>query len=169
MHTITASDLYTLGDELCEYEVPVKVLQEWVVLSARVRGAAEGQAAQQFYMLSVRHRQHARPQEIRVVRDACRALLSDKHEIAVKIGRMGPVDDLKEAKPSALLVAAAARQAEYLTALQEKGGKPAEKAPGVAEDGSGGPPAPRAQRTCINKHPQCEYWAEKVSEKKKKN
>ena len=163
MHTINAGDLYALGEELCEYEVPVKVLKHWVVLSAKVKGGADGQTIQQFYMLSLRHRQHAKPQEIRVVRDACKALLSDKHEHAMKLGTMGQLDDLKVAKPSALLTAAATHQVEYLAALKEAGGKPVEKV--VGENGSDSPPLPKAQRSCYNKHPQCEYWADKVRKK----
>ena len=192
---VTPRELVGLGEELCEYEVPNKVLKDWVVLSARVHrsstsGTGTGPGSsnfqqhttmhrQQFYMLSLRHRQHARPREIQVVRAACRSMLTKQHEDAVKSGNDAHLVGLVDlgAEPSPLLLALAQRQAEYLEALEARGGKAAIAVEDVPKQemkpregmSAGGAllaamqttPAPRAQRGCYNRHPQCGYWAEK--------
>jgi len=194
MGTVAAHDLISYGESLCEYEVPEVLLKDWVVLSARVHGnGSPNHPSQQFYMLSVRHRQHARVREIQVVRAACKALLSDKHANALEQGRELSSDDILRMKTSPLLDNLAQRQKEYLAALKKKGAMPLEKleedsteagerissdhdttsgfdddyretnAPPVENEDSRplSAPPPQVQRDCFNKHPQCEYWAER--------
>jgi hypothetical protein len=194
MGTVAAHDLIPYGEALCEYEVPEILLKEWVILSARVHGNGNpDHAPQQFYMLSVRHRQHARVREIQVVRAACKALLSDNHFDALQQGRELSSDDILRMEASPLLDMLAQRQQEYLVALKKKGALPLEtpkedsngageniinnhdtllgvddtydlenKAPPLEdEDIPPSAPLPEVQRDCFNKHPQCEYWAER--------
>jgi hypothetical protein len=186
MGTVAAHDLIQYGESLCEYEVPEVVLKEWVVLSARVHGnVSPDHPPQQFYMLSVRHRQHARVREIQVVRAACKALLSNKHAAALEERRDLSTDDIFRMEASPLLKHLAEQQKVYLAMLREKGAVPLEKSPNNDngreyvigdddiipdlddefdnEDQESRPsaPLPKVQRECFNKHPQCEYWAER--------
>jgi Glucosidase II beta subunit-like protein len=190
MGTVAAHDLIEYGESLCEYEVPEVVLKDWVVLSARVHGNGSPEhPAQQFYMLSVRHRQHARVREIQVVRAACKALLSNKHADALEEGRDLTTDDVFRMEASPLLEIIAKKQREYLASLRKEGAVALEKTeeninnkgdrtPALADndddennhatepleddlDSRPSAPLPRVQRECFNKHPQCEYWAER--------
>lgn len=193
MGAVAAYDLIPYGESLCEYAVPEVLLKEWVVLSARVHGNGSPEhPSQQFYMLSVRHRQHARVREIQVVRAACKALLSEKHADALKEGKELSSDDIFRMEASPLLDILAERQKEYVAALKKKGALPLEKPEGGSfrsgeiivgdddaipgldddylennapaledEDSRPSAPLPEMQRECFNKHPQCEYWAER--------
>ena len=73
--------------------------------------------------------------EIDVVKAACKSLLKTEG-----------------GGPAPALVAAAARQGEYLKVLKATGA-----ADGVPSDTS----KPAAQRECFNKHPMCEVWAQR--------
>ena len=177
MQPISAADLIAYGEDLCEYEVPVKILKEWVLLSARVHsGDVEKiNSPQQFFMLSARQKQHARLREIQIVKAACKSLLSSTHAAALHSGTILSDGNISvEVTPSVLLQTIAARQAEYMVVVRERGGvavvpQPSNEPPSTDKNEEEGskiapppppPPPPQAQRECLDRHPQCEYWAE---------
>ncbi|PSC76164.1 ABC transporter C family member 13 isoform X1 isoform A [Micractinium conductrix] len=140
--------------ELCEYEVPNDVLTGWVLLRARVQ---QGQGlpftlegdGQEFYLLSQRAQQHATPQEIEAVRKSCAALLKE--------------DGVGADREKHLLHLASSMLHHYFRHLQKRLGQidnvggtaSRQEAVEAVDDG------PKAERTCYNRHPQCELWRKK--------
>ena len=127
------TDLVALGRELCEYEVPIRVLKDHEVFMGHIQDG-------DFYLLSAARDHPARPAEIDVVKAACLSLVSDALSD----------NDTSTTDLSAPMYAAAAGQIQYLELLLSYGASPQPAA-------THSPLA--AQRACFNKHPQCEYWA----------
>ncbi|KAI7838050.1 hypothetical protein COHA_008133 [Chlorella ohadii] len=145
--------------QLCEYEVPNEVLRDWVLLRARLQQGgglpfvvADG-SGQEFYMLSKRTKQHASPPEIQAVRLACRNLLKDDFE----------------SDPHHILHQTTTLLHQYRASLRHRlqGGS---SGSGTGAEGSGTGRAeavepvddgPQAERTCLDRHPQCKAWVTK--------
>lgn len=150
MQPIKADQIAQFATELCNEEVPVIVLREWVLLSASVVGQPE--QPQQFYLLTPRHRQHAKTREIEAVREACKSLLSSGTQAGdPKITAAGTLANL-----------AALKQASYLEAVrQTPAGSPDDVDPTATKDGIDDLSELRPQRLCYDKHPQCLLWVGK--------
>lgn len=79
----TKPQIRKYGQEVCEYEVAVDVLKEWIILQAKVQDTSSAlqisnEAFLEFYLFSKRQRQHATPSEIAAVRQACSDIISGK-------------------------------------------------------------------------------------------
>ncbi|PRW20961.1 OS-9 isoform X3 isoform B [Chlorella sorokiniana] len=149
--------------QLCEYEVPNEVLRDWVLLRARLQQGGglpfvvpDGQG-QEFYMLSKRTKQHASPPEIQAVRLACRNLLKDDFE----------------SDPHHILHQATTLLHQYHARLRQRlqGSAGSDSSTGGSGTGSSGTgraevveaidDGPQAERTCLDRHPQCKAWVNK--------
>lgn len=148
--TATDDDVAGLGAMLCETEVPVEVLRDWVILHAEVHQVHHSSTgkripsklgAEEFFLLSQRSRQHATEREIEATRSACRALFVDADGEAT----------------SGFAQAVAKMQGKYLAKMKEVVG--AVDASGLSEEEARLAP----ERSCMDKHPQCKYWEERVS------
>ncbi|KAL4856216.1 hypothetical protein ACK3TF_003352 [Chlorella vulgaris] len=135
--------------ELCEVEVPIEVLEGWVLHRARLEQGeglpftVEGQT-QEFYMLSQRGKQHATPYEIQAVRQACEKLLREH--------------DAGQEKPQVLQQASSLLHKYFqLSAQRRNKGQGAAQVEAVEAVDDG----PRPQRQCLDLHPQCKLWQEK--------
>lgn len=135
--------------ELCEVEVPIEVLEGWVLHRARLEQGeglpftVEGQT-QEFYMLSQRGKQHATPYEIQAVRRACEKLLREH--------------DAGQEKPQVLQQASSLLHKYFQLSTQRRNkgqGAAQVEAVEAVDDG------PRPQRQCLDLHPQCKLWQEK--------
>jgi hypothetical protein len=146
-------------------------------------------AAQEFYLLSQRQRQDATPAEIAVVQVACKALLQTKEKAAAlpaagtaaggavegaaaagaAAGAAAPAPPPAPAAGDAPAVQAAAGPeaatvpALVLSQLEEYHRLMLAQRPGAGPAGRVDPGGPRPERSCHDRHPQCEYWAELVS------
>ncbi|GAB4819413.1 hypothetical protein N2152v2_006459 [Parachlorella kessleri] len=134
------------AEQLCELEVPNEVLGEWVLLRAKVQPSqlapfsVEGN--QEFYMLSQRQKQHATPSEMEAVRRACKTLLQDDSVAAAKGGLVRVTSGLVH---------------KYFDHLERRLGKASSTGAALEAVDDG----PQMDLGCVNRHPQCEMWAEK--------
>jgi hypothetical protein len=165
--------------ELCEVEVPVEVLKTWVILRARMqqvgldrdqshlhRSKPDSPSSSVFYLLTQRHRQHATGKEIKTVQLACKQLLLKSSELSQALSNADQDNVADEYEVSSTLAAAMDSHKEYVKYLKQtasgRGVEASTRKNAVAEEGAEELTGPRAQRRCYDRHPQCEYWANKV-------
>jgi len=155
---VTADDVAAVATSLCEEEVSVEVLKEWSIQYAQINlqglpgdMKTRRSGLKDFFLLTKRHRYVATAVEIEATRSACRALIASGTD-PTKKGTMSPA--------SALSVAAAAAQMQYLKAVTSRLGP--RRAQQQETSYPPGERRPAVQRLCIDRHPQCEFWANLV-------
>jgi len=93
----TMEEIMSYSENICEVEVPVTILKDWLLLKAKIaqpqgssggsrlkkgdsNSSSKGTMWSDFFLMSQRHRQHATSREIQVIEYTCENRLVTEHE-----------------------------------------------------------------------------------------
>lgn len=143
-HPPSKEEIVLFATEVCKTEIPVQLLRSWMIVKTKVPATKSPVPSfnfVDFFMLTHRSQQHATPEEIQAIETACEHVVKSTTLVeALKQSLDSYEAKLAEHTQTSPVAVADAEEEEEDSSAFYPHGLPLD-------------------RSCYDRHPQCEYWA----------